>query len=367
MSRAPAPTGFAFNELCLWYDTNSSAGPISGAAWIEPGAPGEGPEARRRLKSLLDVSGITDALIALPAEPASREDLLAVHSAEYVDRVEEIAAGGGGLIGPNVPIGGRGFEIARIAVGVVQAAVAGIVSGRCERSFALARPAGHHALPATGMGNCVFNNIAVAVEHARRKFGMRRVAIVDWDVHHGNGTEAIFYADPDILTISMHQDSWYPEGTGGVGDRGEGKGLGANLNVPLPAGSGNEAYLYALDQVVLPAVERHAPELILIACGLDANAMDPYGRMVVSASGFARMLEAVIELAERICDGRLAVALEGGYSQLYVPFCGLAVIEALAGLESGIADPYAGRYEGPFQQLSAAEQGAIEGIAPWIT
>jgi acetoin utilization deacetylase AcuC-like enzyme len=360
VSRSAVPTGLAYHELCLWHDTTSSAGPIADGGWVEPGEPGEGPHARRRLKSLLDASGLTCALDQLPIEPASRAQLLAVHDAGYVDRVELVAGGGGGLVGPNAPIGGRGFEIARIAAGAVCAAVDGVMSERCRRAFALVRPAGHHASRASGMGNCVFNNVAVAAEHARRRWGVRRLAILDWDVHHGNGTEAIFYADGDVLTISLHQDGWYPAHTGEFGRRGEGSGAGANLNVPLPAGSGDEAYVCALDEAVRPAIERHLPELIVIACGLDANAIDPYGRMLVSAGGFGLMTRMVVDLAERVCEGRVAVALEGGYSPLYVPFCGLAVVEALAGRSSGVADPYAARYDGPFQRLSPPQRAAVD-------
>jgi acetoin utilization deacetylase AcuC-like enzyme len=360
MSPEPASRAtLAYHELCLWHDTSAGAGPGEVDAWIEPGAPGEGPAARRRLKSLLDASGVTRRLGALTVEEAPRECLLAVHDGHYLEHVAAIARAGGGTVGHNAPIGRRGFEIAALAAGVVCAAVDSVCGPGPARAFALPRPAGHHASRDTGMGNCVFNNIAVAVEHARAHFDVARCAVVDWDVHHGNGTEAIFYEDGDVLTISLHQDDWYPRRSGSPAARGEGPGRLANLNVPLPAGCGDGAYLAALEELVVPALDRHRPELVIVACGLDASAMDPFGRMLVTAAGFRAMTAVLVGAAEAICGGRLIVALEGGYSPLYVPFCGLAAVEALAGVRTGVADPYAARYEGEFQALQPHQRSAL--------
>ena len=173
-----------------------------------------------------------------------------------------------------------------------------------------------------------------------RKHSLERIAIVDWDVHHGNGTEAIFYEDNRVLTISMHQDRLFPEETGQVGDSGIGEGEGCNLNIPLPAGSGHAAYLAAFRRVVVPALNRYQPELIVVASGLDANLFDPLGRMMATSETYRSMTEMVMEAADRLCEGRLVLCHEGGYSEAYAPLCGLAILEQLSGHSSGVTDPY---------------------------
>jgi len=165
------------------------------------------------------------------------------------------------------------------------------------------------------------------------------VAVIDWDVHHGNGTQSIYYDDPDTLTISLHQDRCFPPGYGGAEDRGAGAGIGANLNVPLLAGSGDDAYRHAFERIGLPALERFRPELIVVASGLDASAVDPLARMLLHTDSYRFMTRAVKEAAQRHCGGRLVIVHEGGYSEAYVPFCGLAIVEELAGVRTAVADP----------------------------
>jgi acetoin utilization deacetylase AcuC-like enzyme len=175
--------------------------------------------------------------------------------------------------------------------------------------------------------------VAAAAARAR---GVSRVAIVDWDVHHGNGTQDAFFDDSTVLTISIHHDRLFPPDSGGADE----VGAGTNVNVPLPPGCGEGAYADAMRRVVMPAVRAFAPELIVVACGYDASALDPLGRMQLRAASFARLAQAVLELAAELCDGRLVCVHEGGYSEYYVPFCGLAVVEQLAGVRTGIEDPY---------------------------
>ena len=215
--------------------------------------------------------------------------------------------------------------------------------GRVDNAYALVRPAGHHAEAARGRGFCVFGNTALAALHANAVHGVGRIAIVDWDVHHGNGTEDAFYADPDVLTLSVHQDGNYPDGRGGIADRGEGPGAGANINIPLPPGSGHEAYVRTIDRVVLPALRAHRPELILIASGVDASARDPMGRMLCSAETFRTMAERLMAAAADLAGGRLVACHEGGYSPTHAPFCTLAIIETLAGHRTDVVDPMAER------------------------
>jgi acetoin utilization deacetylase AcuC-like enzyme len=221
-----------------------------------------------------------------------------------------------------------------------------VLDGAVDNAYALVRPAGHHATRDHGGGFCIFNNVAVAVRHAQRARGLERIAVVDWDVHHGNGTQDVFWEDPQVLTISLHQADWYPRGQGTVDEVGGGPGRGRNINVPLPPGSGLGAYTAAFERVVLPALRRHAPQLIVVSCGLDASAMDPSGRMLLTSAGFATRATLVLQAAEELCDGRLVLCHEGGYSAVYVPFCGLAVIEALSGARSGVGDPFLPRYTG---------------------
>ena len=209
-----------------------------------------------------------------------------------------------------------------------------------QNAYALVRPPGHHAGPRGGCGYCVFSNIALAALHLRQAHGLERVAIVDWDVHHGNGTQDAFWSDPAVLTISIHQEDLFPPASGLVGDVGEGAGAGANINVPLPAGAGRAAYLDVLDRVVVPALERFAPQFILIACGFDAAMLDPLGRMNLTSECFAMMTARLASAAAALCESRLVLSHEGGYSSTYVPYCGLAVIESLAGTRTDVADPW---------------------------
>jgi acetoin utilization deacetylase AcuC-like enzyme len=214
------------------------------------------------------------------------------------------------------------------------------VGGQVRNAYALVRPPGHHAESDQGRGYCVFGNAVIAIRHAQRALGVGRVAVVDWDVHHGNGTETAFLEDPSVLTISIHQDRHYPVDRGLLTEVGQGAGRHTNLNIPLPAGSGHGAYLAAFDEVVVPALLRFQPELIVITSGLDASAMDPLGRMMCTSETYREMTRRVMAAADACCQGRIVATHEGGYSNAYVPFCGLAVLETLSGIRSDAADPY---------------------------
>src|SRR5690606_2892161 len=216
-----------------------------------------------------------------------------------------------------------------------------VIEGRIDNGYALVRPPGHHAEPDRGRGFCIFANIAVAIRHARKVHGIRRVAVVDWDVHHGNGTEKIFYADPEALTISIHQDNWYPPDSGHTHQTGEGAGKGYTITVPLPPGSGRDAYSAAFEKVVAPALRRFRPELIYIASGFDGSIYDPLGRMMVTSTTYRKLTQIMLAVADEVCGGRLVLSHEGGYSAAYVPYCGLAVMEELSGQRSEIEDVFA--------------------------
>ena len=208
-----------------------------------------------------------------------------------------------------------------------------------DNAYALVRPPGHHAERDTGRGFCIFANVAIAATHARQVRGLERVAVVDWDVHHGNGTEHAFYDDPSVLTISIHQDNNYPPNSGAMTDTGSGAGQGYNINVPLPAGSGVGAYVATFERVVAPALRNYRPELIIVASGLDASAMDPLASMMMTSDGYRKLTQVMLGVAHEVCGGRLVMCHEGGYSPAYVPFCGLAIMEELAGVRTELADP----------------------------
>jgi acetoin utilization deacetylase AcuC-like enzyme len=353
-------TAFVWHELYMWHDTGSGAGPNSAAGVIEPDEHGESPASKRRLKNLLEVSGLLDRLVPLRPREATTRELTRFHTGEYVERIRRLSAEGGGDAGDHTPFAAGGYEIAALAAGGCLIAVEAVVAGEVDNAYALVRPPGHHAERDRGRGFCIFGNVALAARHAREALGLDRVAIVDWDVHWGNGNQQAFYDDPSVLTISLHQDDRWPRHGGAAGERGSGAGEGFNLNVPLPPGTGEGGYLAAVDRVVVPALEAFAPELILVSCGFDASSLDPFGRMLLTSSDFAAMTRRLRAAAQRLCGGRLVLCHEGGYSTAYVPFCGLATIEALSGIDSGVLDPFLERYAGvAYSDLQPAQETVI--------
>jgi acetoin utilization deacetylase AcuC-like enzyme len=359
-------TGLVWHERYMWHDTGSGASELPSGGWLEPHIHAESPDTKRRLKNLLDATGLSECLVSLAPRAATMEEVCRVHERSYVERVAELSRDRGGEAGSETPFGPGSFEIAMLAAGGTITAVEAVLDGVVDNAYALVRPPGHHALPEMGMGFCLFGNVAVAVRHAQEAHGLGRVAVVDWDVHHGNGTQAVFWDDASVLTVSLHQDGLYPDRSGGLEEIGGAKGRGATLNVPLPAGSGRGAYLDACERVVVPALERYGPELIVVACGFDAGALDPLGRMQLSAAAFAELTEMMLDAAARLCDGRLVASHEGGYSAGHVPFCGLAVIEALSGESAGITDPFAYLGAIPGQELLPHQAAAVDSAATLV-
>lgn len=337
-------TGFFWDERCFWHSGGNYAATMPVGGLVQPLAAGglpENPETKRRLKNLMDVTGLTAELASQSAAAADWETLRRIHPESYLKEFKEVSDNGGGELGRRTPFGQGGFELSALAAGLATGAVDQVVQGTLTNAYALSRPPGHHCLPDFPNGFCLLNNIAIAVEAARHTHGDMKVAVLDWDVHHGNGTEAIYYDRNDTLTISLHQERNYPIDTGDFTDRGNGAGQGYNINVPLPAGTGHVGYLAVMDRIVLPALERFKPDLIVVACGFDASSYDPLAQMLMTPETFKGMTERIKSAAESLCNGRLVLVHEGGYSEVYVPFCGHATIATLAGSSIEAPDPLA--------------------------
>ncbi|QPH55504.1 class II histone deacetylase [Pontivivens ytuae] len=358
-------TAFYWDERCFWHSGGNYAltAPVGGL--VQPLAAGglpESPETKRRLVNLFRVTGLAAELDMQGAPEATEEDLLRVHPQSYFSEFKRLSDAGGGELGERTPFGPGGYEIAALSAGLAVAALEGVLRGAHRNAYALSRPPGHHCLPDRPMGFCLMANLAIAIRAAQAKGLVRRVAVVDWDVHHGNGTEAIFAEDADVLTISLHQAGNYPWHTGTVETDAE-----ANINVPLPPGAGHDAYLHAMERVVRPALTRHAPEVIVVACGYDASGVDPLARMLAGSDTFAAMTASVMAAAEELCDGRLMMAHEGGYSEVHVPFCGHAVLATMAGSPITAQDPLGPRIAAhqPDARVQALHRELIGEIAEY--
>ena len=361
-------TGFFWDERCFWHTGGNYAflAPVGGLVQPPTGAGlPENPETKRRMKNLMEVTGLLAELQSGSAPPVTREDLLRVHPARYLDTFQRMSRDGGGELGLRTPFGPDGFDIACLSAGLAKAAVFATLKGEVDNAYALSRPPGHHCLPDFPNGFCLLNNIAIAVEAAKAAGLADRIAVVDWDVHHGNGTEAIFYDRADVLTISIHQERNYPRDSGDFEDRGSEAGEGYNLNVPLPPGAGHATYVEAMERLVVPELEAFRPDAIIVACGFDAAGTDPLSRMLAGTNTFAEMTAMMMAAADDLCDGRLTLVHEGGYSEVQVPFCGHATVATLAGSRTDAPDPFAeriaGQQPGPrFERFCSTLLGEME-------
>ena len=336
--------GYLWDALYGWMDTGSGGFvPADPTAGLQPiGHHLAHPDTKRRFHEVVQTSALRDQLTNLQAQPASEEDLLRVHTAEHIQYIKDqssLPKGGDAGDGAS-PLGKGGYEIGLLAAGGAIQATKSVLTGEVDTAYAIINPPGHHAERERGMGFCLFNNASVAAAYAKEHHGLTRVAVVDWDVHHGNGTQQIWWDNPDVLTISLHQNKCFPANSGFCEDNGGPDALGTALNIPLPPGSGNTVYNLAFEEVVLPALEAFQPELIIVASGFDASAMDPLARQMVTQDGFKQMTEMIVSAADSICDGKLVFVQEGGYSPYYLPICGLGVLEVLTQTESGYGDPF---------------------------
>ncbi len=304
----------------------------------------EGPHRVRNMRSVLERGPVSEHLRWHPGRLATEEELERVHEAAYVQAVRDACEAGGSWLTATTVVSAGSWIPLLAAAGTSLAAAEAVLSGHSSKSYALVRPPGHHAQRAQADGYCVFCHPALVAEAARAA-GYGRVAIVDWDVHHGNGTQEIFYDRPDVLTISLHMDhgAWGPSHrqTGSPDECGAGEGKGFNLNVALPVGSGNDAYLAAFDEIVAPVLSAFAPDLIVGACGQDGSTFDPEGRQNLTMAGFHGIGRRVGAFADRHCDGRLVLVQEGGYARSYAAYCLHATLEGVLQLPGRLQDPLA--------------------------
>jgi len=291
------------------------------------------PESPRRLDAVMTSVRTLERqgrLSVTAPRPATEDDILLAHTPDYLKTVRsEIAAGRRQLSTGDTELSPGSFAAALAAAGTVVSAVDAVMSGRTRTAFCAVRPPGHHASQRRGMGFCVFNNIAIGARYARKRHGVDRILIADWDVHHGNGTQEIFWSDGTVLFFDSHQHPWYP-GTGSPDEKGEGKGSGLIINNPFPAGAGRKEILGAFREGLVPAAERFKPQLVMISAGFDSRAGDPLGRFTLNDRDFAELTGIVLDIARQHASGRVVSVLEGGYALEGLP---LAVTSHLTRLE----------------------------------
>ena len=275
------------------------------------------PEQPARFETVvkrLKADGLYSELTPVDSRPATHKELVRCHPAEYLSLVEEDVRQGASMLRTgDTNLCPASLEVATRSAGGVLNAVDLVLQGDLDNAFCLVRPPGHHACPGTGMGFCIFNNVALAVRHAQVVHGVRRALIVDWDVHHGNGTQEFFYTDPNVLFFSTHQYPWYP-GTGAASDRGAGAGEGLTINCPFPAGSGCAEILGAFDRRLLGAADEFRPEIVIVSAGFDSCRGDPLGHFQLVDKDFSDLTLLCLDIARRHAKGRLISVLEGGYN-----------------------------------------------------
>ena len=333
-------TGIVFHELYLWHHTGNHADYVPYGFPVEPFIHSENSDTKRRVKNLMEVSGLYQKLQQITARKATKEEILYFHTENHFEHIKSLNNSISLDSGVSTPTGIGSFDIALLSAGGVIEAMDHVLEGKVDNAYALVRPPGHHAMPDKAMGFCVFGNAAIAGKHAINRKNLQKIAFVDWDVHHGNGTQAAFYNDPCALTISIHQDRNFPTNSGLISENGEGKGNGYNINIPLPPGSGVGAYEAAFDRVVIPALEIYKPEIIIVPSGFDGGANDPLGRQMMTSEGFKSLTKKIKKSADQLCDGKILMTHEGGYSASTVPFLAHAVIETLAEENMNIVDPF---------------------------
>ncbi len=317
-----ANTGIVYHEDYLKHDT------------------GDHPESKVRLiaiMSLLEETKALEKLTDIPPKKATIDQVRYVHRISYIEGLRSSCQKGINWLYIDTGISSDSYDVALLAAGGVLSAVDRVIKD-LDNAFALVRPPGHHAELNRGGGFCLFNNIAIATRHVQLYHHLDKVLIIDWDVHHGNGTQNIFYGDPSVLYFSTHQSPLYP-GTGAIEDVGVADGEGFTVNVPLPAGTGDRGYIYVFNEVLAPIATEFKPDFILISAGGDAHFADPLGGMYLTAKGFELLTNMVKMIASHACKGRIVATLEGGYDLMGLPYSVLSTLNSLGDLEMDINEP----------------------------
>ena len=317
--------GYVYDPIYLKHDTGQH---VENAGRLEA------------LISDLELAGLKSQLTLVEPPAASIEELSLVHQKQYIGYIQDVARKGGGWLDADTVMSPDSYDVALYAAGGVIRAAEAVMDGEVVSAFALVRPPGHHATPRRAMGFCLFNNIAIAAQHALARYNLERILIIDFDVHHGNGTQETFYDSPRVMYISTHQYPFYP-GTGSIEETGDGAAQGTTINIPLPAGCGDGEYLKVFEQIIVPAARRFKPQLILVSAGYDLHWADGLALMQVSVTGFGQMARIIKGLADELCGGRLAFSLEGGYNLNALAASVKATFDVLLG-DTSIDDPLGG-------------------------
>jgi acetoin utilization deacetylase AcuC-like enzyme len=313
--------GYAYDPVYLKHDTGNHV---------------ENASRLIAIMKCLEESRLKERLEYIRPRAATLDELTLVHSPTLVGLIQVTAKKGGGWLDPDTVMSSGSYEAALFAAGGMIETLNWVMDGGGS-AFALVRPPGHHATTDRAMGFCLFNSIAIATKYALMKYGLERIAIIDFDVHHGNGTQDVFYGDSEVLYVSVHESPLYP-GSGSIEETGRGEGKGATINIPLPAGSGDTEYMEVFEQVIAPAVSRFKPQLIMVSAGYDPHWSESLAMMEVSVMGFARMVGVVKRLAEELSGGRMVFTLEGGYPLISLAASVKATFDVLLGSED-IEDP----------------------------
>ncbi len=314
--------GYVYDDIYLRHDT------------------GDHPENARRLTAIMDYlkeTGILSKLSPIKPLPATTKELLAVHSEEHILRIKAASEHGEKYLDADTVISPHSYESALYAAGGAIKATEAVMEGEVSSAFALVRPPGHHATRHESMGFCLFNNIAIAATYALSQYKLERIAIIDTDVHHGNGTQDSFYGNPHVIYVSTHESPLYP-GTGSIEETGTGEALGTKINIPLPAGSGDSEYRRVYEEIVIPVVHRFKPQLIMVSAGYDAHWRDELAMLKLSVSGYGELMQNIKNMAETLCDGRMVLSLEGGYNLEALSASVKATFDVLLG-NTAIEDP----------------------------
>jgi acetoin utilization deacetylase AcuC-like enzyme len=314
--------GFVYDPIYLKHDTGQH---VENAGRLEA------------IISHLEQTGLRQQLTPLKPRAASIAEISQVHDKQYISHIKEVAQKGGGWLDADTVMSAESYQAAIYAAGGVIKATDAVMKGEVGSAFALVRPPGHHATSRRAMGFCLFNNVAIAAKYALAKYKLERILIIDFDVHHGNGTQGTFYDDPQVLYLSTHEYPFYP-GTGGIEETGSGAGEGSTINIPLPAGCGDAQYAQVFEQIIIPAARRFKPGFILVSAGYDPHWADGLALMQVSVTGFAQMVRFIKELADELCAGHLVFTLEGGYNHKALAASIKATFNVLLG-NTDVEDP----------------------------